>query len=76
MADHPLPRGGRPARHLGAAGRVVSRRHGPAHTVNVEESSARFATIAEAIAAGSEQLHLCIDGDRPSPPLTAMASLR
>jgi len=34
----------------------------------VDESSARFPTIAEAIAAGSEQLQLRIDGDRPSPP--------
>jgi hypothetical protein len=33
----------------------------------VEESSARFPTIAEAIAAGSEQLQLHIDRDRPSP---------
>ena len=34
----------------------------------VEESAARFRTIAEAIAAGSEQLQLRIDRDRPSPP--------
>jgi hypothetical protein len=32
----------------------------------VEESSARFPTITEAIAAGAEQLQLHIDRDRPS----------
>jgi hypothetical protein len=34
----------------------------------VEESSARFSTIAEAIAAGTERLQLRIDCDRPAPP--------
>ena len=34
----------------------------------VEESSARFRTIAEAIAAGSEHLQFRIDGERASPP--------
>jgi hypothetical protein len=33
----------------------------------LEESSARFSTIAEAIAAGTEQLQLLIDRDRPLP---------
>jgi hypothetical protein len=34
----------------------------------VEESSAIFPTIAEAIAAGTERLQLRIDRDRPPPP--------
>ncbi len=34
----------------------------------VEEPSARFPTIVEAIAAGSEQLQLTIDRDRRCPP--------
>jgi len=34
----------------------------------VEESSARFQTIAEAIAAGSERLQLRVERDRPAPP--------
>ena len=34
----------------------------------VEESSASFPTIAQAIAAGTERLQLRIDRDRPPPP--------
>jgi len=34
----------------------------------MEESSASFPTIAQAIAAGAERLQLCIDRDRPPPP--------
>lgn len=34
----------------------------------VEESSASFPTIAQAIVAGTEQLQLRIDHDRPPPP--------
>ena len=33
----------------------------------VEESSARFPTIAAALAAGTEQLHVRRDQDRPPP---------
>jgi hypothetical protein len=35
----------------------------------VEESSARFPTLAEALAAGTEQLQLRREGDRPPPAL-------
>ena len=34
----------------------------------LEESSRRFGTIAEALAAGAEQLRLRRDRDRPPPP--------
>ena len=34
----------------------------------VEESSASFPTIAQAIAAGTERLQLRFDHDRPPPP--------
>jgi hypothetical protein len=34
----------------------------------LEESSASFPTIADAIAAGTERLQLRIDRDRPAPP--------
>jgi hypothetical protein len=37
----------------------------------VEESSARFATIAEALAAGTEQLQMRADRDRSSRTRTA-----
>ena len=33
----------------------------------LEESSTKFPTIAEALAAGTERLQLCRDRDRPPP---------
>jgi hypothetical protein len=34
----------------------------------LEESSARFPTLTDAIAAGTARLHFRIDRDRPPPP--------
>jgi hypothetical protein len=33
----------------------------------LEESSASFSTLAQAMAAGTERLHIRIDRDRPAP---------